>query len=94
MRCPAAATPSPNITWMKDGRPFERRIVGQVSRHLPVLYHPCVSNNVVYVLFYNLKQLELMSIISVTQYPENRGMFTSTAVSCENTLFPLPWKAQ
>jgi len=87
MRCPAAATPSPNITWMKDGRPFERRIVGQVSRHLPVLYHPCVSNNVVYVLFYNLKQLELMSIIPgiFLKIPENHSMLT-----CENTLFPLP----
>ena len=30
LRCPAAAAPSPNVTWMKDGRPFEKRLVGQV----------------------------------------------------------------
>jgi len=33
LRCPAAGSPSPNITWMKDGRRFEKRLVGQVDRH-------------------------------------------------------------
>jgi len=31
LRCPAAGSPSPNITWMKDGRRFDQRLVGRVS---------------------------------------------------------------
>jgi len=32
LRCPAAGFPSPNITWIKDGRIFEERRMGQVRR--------------------------------------------------------------
>jgi len=34
LRCPAAASPSPSITWMKDGRRFDERLVGQVSQFI------------------------------------------------------------
>jgi len=41
LRCPAAGAPSPNITWMKDGRRFEKRLVGLVSFHFTSLYRLC-----------------------------------------------------
>ena len=31
LRCPAAGSPSPNITWIKDGRHFDNRFAGQVG---------------------------------------------------------------
>jgi len=45
LRCPAAGSPVPNVTWTKDGRRFERRLVGPVSSRIIVALPPYLGRS-------------------------------------------------